>query len=440
MGFIESLYRTGQIQQVYALVEIENDLIAMLHTSKIMKTRVISIPYLRLMQKLHLLLLLLTMPAALVSAQTYTSCPDCWNADSLGNHRAVVRFDGPGTTAHAYIPWRLPLAGVFNHRIIVQDAKTGARIDAASGALTRESGDIFFPAVAKGRYYVYYLPYKNEGKSNYPKGIYLRPDTSAAFIATTAPRNCTVAGFESIDSFNTFYPMQVIATAGETAALKARYAGRSYLVFPEDAKHPIAMQHDLPQRWIQKGFGNKLSIYTMLGDYCPFQVGVYAMTSLEDVRLTFSDLKDDLGHMIPANYISCINTTGVSYDGKPFTKVVNIPAGQVQALWCGVDTRDNSYDGDFAGTVTIAAKNVPPTTIHILLTIGQDMPYAAYTPNMDHLQWLQLDTRAPRTIPSSPLTRRSPSTATPSSASWAEISALTNKVSPHRSAPTSPRR
>src|SRR5580692_828342 len=124
------------------------------------------------MRKLHLLFVLLMAPAALVSAQTvpYTSCPGCWNADSLGNHRAVVRFDGPGTTAHAYIPWRLPLTGAFNHRIIVQDAKTGARVEATPGALTRESGEIFFRAAAKGRYYVYYLPYKNEGKSNYPKG------------------------------------------------------------------------------------------------------------------------------------------------------------------------------------------------------------------------------------------------------------------------------
>ena len=125
------------------------------------------------MQKTHLLFVLLIVQAVFASGQTvpYTSCPGCWNADSLGNHRAVVRFDGPGTIAHAYIPWRVPLTGPFNHRIIVQDAKTGALIDATPVALTREWGDIFFPASGKGRYYVYYLPYKNEGNSNYPKGI-----------------------------------------------------------------------------------------------------------------------------------------------------------------------------------------------------------------------------------------------------------------------------
>src|SRR5271167_1327100 len=136
------------------------------------------------MQKACIFLLSLFLLPLAGSAQLlpYSSCPGCWNADSLGNHRAVVRFDGPGATAHAYIPWRLPLAGPFNHRIMVQDAKTGARIDATPGALSRESGDIFFPAAAKGRYYVYYLPYKNEGSSNYPKGIYLRRDTLAAAV------------------------------------------------------------------------------------------------------------------------------------------------------------------------------------------------------------------------------------------------------------------
>jgi Family of unknown function (DUF6067) len=360
------------------------------------------------MQKacIFLLSLFLLPLAGFTQLPGYRSCPGCWNADSLGNHRAVIRFDGPGATAHAYIPWRLPLAGPFNHRIIVQDARTGARIDATPGALSRESGDIFFPAAAKARYYVYYLPYKNEGKSNYPKGIYLRPDTAAASVATTAPPNCTVIGFESIDSFNTFYPMEVIATAKETAALKTKYTGRPYLLFPEDAKHPIAMQHDLPQRWIQKGVSNKLSTYTLLGDYCPYQIGVYALTSLEDVRLTFSDLKDDLGHTIPASDISCINTTGVSYDGKPFTKMVNIPADHIQALWCGVDTRDNPYDGDFAGTVTITAKNAPPGTIHVVTTIMQSMPYAAYTPTMDHLKWLNSTLAQDNTViaPYTPLT------------------------------------
>lgn len=367
-----------------------------------MKTGIISIAYLRLMQKLYLLLLLLIMPAAFVSAQTiaYTSCPGCWNPDSLGNHRAVVRFDGPGNTAHAYMVWRLPLAGAFNHRIIVQDAKTGKRIDATPGALTRESGEIFFAAAAKERYYVYYLPYKNEGKSNYPKGVYLRPDSSVASVATSAPRNCTVVGFQSIDSFNTFYPMEVIATAKETAALRAKYPTQPFLVFPEDRDHPIRMRYDLPYRWLGKGADGNLSGSgrqgeltgsARRGEYYAYQLGVYAQQALEDLRVVFSGLSDAAGQSIAADASSCINTTGVSYDDHPFTKTVDVPAGQVRALWCGVDIPVSASPGDYTGTVTVTARNCPATTIRLHITVsgmltpdgGADEPA-----KMTRLKWL----------------------------------------------------
>ncbi len=239
------------------------------------------------MQKLRLLLLLTVILSCSARAQQvpYASCPGCWDADSLGNHRAAILFNGTGKVAHVRIPWRLRTPNPAGHRLIIQDGKTGARIlNAAPVSLTRESGDILFePVSGKGKYYVYYLPYRNEGHNNYPKGVYWRPDTTAApeWLHTanaSTPLNCTVTAIQSIDTFNTFYPMEVIATEKETAALKAKYPGRSFLLFPEDASHPIAMQNDLPQRWIKKGAGNTLSIYSLLGEYCPYQIGVYALT------------------------------------------------------------------------------------------------------------------------------------------------------------------
>jgi hypothetical protein len=351
------------------------------------------------MQKMRLLFVLLIAPVALVSAQTitYTSCPGCWNADSLGNHRAVVRFDGPGATAHAYIPWRLPLTGPFDHRIIVQDAKTGARIDATPGALTRESGDIFFRAAAKGRYYVYYLPYKNEGSSNYPKGIYLRPDTPAAPVATAAqaatasPRNCAVIGFQSIDSFNTFYPMEVIATAKEMAALKAKHAGSPFLVFAEDREHSIRMRDDLPYRWIKKGPGGDMSGAARRGEYYAYQLGVYAQQALEDVRVVFGGLSRTAGGSVGEDASSCINTTGVSYDGRPFTKVVDVPAGQVQALWCGIDIPASTVSGLYSGIVTVTAKNCAPRTVQLRITVSDSVAAdggAGDPLKMTRLKWL----------------------------------------------------
>ncbi|GGA99781.1 hypothetical protein GCM10011511_23880 [Puia dinghuensis] len=270
---------------------------------------------------------------------------------------------------------------------------------ATIGPVSRESGELFFqPVSGKGLYYVYYLPYRNEGRSNYPKGVYRQPDTTAA-IPTNAPVNCTVTGFQSIDDFNSFYPMEVIATAQETTALKAKYPTKTFLVFPEDRDHSIRMRNDLPLRWIKKGPAGTLTITAGKGEYCAYQIGLYALKDLDDVRLHFSG---------PFNS-TCINTTGVTYDGKPFTKVVDIPAGQVQALWCGIDIPATATPGDYTGAVTITAKNTTPQVVHIHLTVSNHLVAdgGAGTPaKMTRLKWLNSTLAQENTViaPYTPLT------------------------------------
>ncbi len=246
--------------------------------------------------RLSVLLLLILFSVTTAAAQTsatpikYSDCPGCWNADSLGNHRVVLHFDGGGTGgrpgagmgseaggerfARAVISWRRRDQDPGSKRIIVQDARTGNRVlNATTGVISRESGEVFFePVSGKGDYYIYYMPYRNEGRSNYPKGVYWPPDMTAssqwlrglqaaAHLApssggsegTRLPANCTVREIQSIDAFNSFYPMEVIATAAETWALRDKYKNQGFLVFPEDRQHPIRMRNDLPYRWIRKG-------------------------------------------------------------------------------------------------------------------------------------------------------------------------------------------
>src|ERR1700722_5871208 len=92
-------------------------------------------------QKIGLLLCLLLALSAIGRAQlSYTNCPGCWNPDSLGNHRAMVRYNGSGTVAHVVIPWRRRDNDPGNKRVIVQDSATGARVlNVIEGAVTRES-------------------------------------------------------------------------------------------------------------------------------------------------------------------------------------------------------------------------------------------------------------------------------------------------------------
>ncbi|HTI08842.1 MAG TPA: glycoside hydrolase domain-containing protein [Puia sp.] len=369
------------------------------------------------MQKL-LLLLFFPLACCVAKAQNstdkikYTNCPGCWNPDSLGNHRALVRFNGPGNIARVLIPWRRRDLHPEERRIILQDGQTGKLIlNKTSGALGRESGEIFFePVSGKGIYYIYYMPYRNEGRSNYPKGVYRKADTtasaewlssvrtsiagsngSAAQRAAGAPLNCTVTELQSIDEFNTFYPMEQIATTKEMAALKAKYPGKAFLVFPEDRMHPIRMTTDLPYRWIQKGPGTSLQGEVGRGEYYAYQLGVYAEKPLDELELQFSDLKTTDGKKIPANLISCINTTGTDYEGHPFTKKVAVPQGQVQALWCGVDIPANTAPGSYAGTALVKAKGLAPQSIPVRIKVTDTLLKdggAGSPAKMTRLKWL----------------------------------------------------
>src|SRR6185312_2683021 len=118
-------------------------------------------------------LLLFFSASAMAQKIPYTNCNNCWNPDSLGNHRVVVEYNGTGKVAKVVIPWRRRDTDPQDKRIIIEDAKTHQKVmNVKSGTLDREFGEIYFePASGSGIYYVYYMPYKNEGRSNYPKGV-----------------------------------------------------------------------------------------------------------------------------------------------------------------------------------------------------------------------------------------------------------------------------
>jgi len=280
-------------------------------------------------------------------------------------------------------------------RIIVQDSATGRRIRNVSiRSVTRESGDILFePVSGAGIYYVYYLPYRNEGRSNYPRGVYWRPDTTAdeAWQGRGGdwPVNTKVTGFQAIDSFNSFYPMEVIATAAETEALRAKYRNDPFLLFPEDRGHPIRMRRDLPFRWVRAGPGAAFEARMGLGEYYAYQIGLYALQPLTDVRVEFRPLVNARGETIPVSAMMCINTNGVSYDGHPFVMNVDVPAGQIQPLWCVVRIPPKT-PGVYTGTVAVLA-NGRRQQIRLRFEVGQRLvPDGGvdHPAEMTRLQWL----------------------------------------------------
>jgi len=332
----------------------------------------------------------------------YTSSNGAWNADSLGNHRAVVSYNGSGKLARVIIEWRRHDSSPETKRIIVQDAKTGNQIpNAAVVRVNRELGDIFFePVSGAGKYYIYYMPYRNEGRSNYPKCVYVKPDSAAntswmkGITATSFKPNAFCTEIQSIDTFNSFYPMEIIATAKETAAIKKKYAGQPFIIFPEDRMHPIKMKADLPQRWIEKGAAVGFSGTADKDENFSFQLGVYALQDLQDVQVSFSDLKNANGGTIESKGISCINTDGTAYNDLPLKNKVAVSAGSVQPLWCVLQIPLQSPAGLYSGTATVKSAGTKEKKIALSITVSKTIAVAHGVnepQKMTRLAWLNSD-------------------------------------------------
>lgn len=80
-----------------------------------------------------------------------------WNADSLGNHRAVIKVTEKADAVVEHIPWRRRDRNPEQKGIYVFDASSGKRIlNVVCLNINREFGDVVFqPMTVPGDYYVY---------------------------------------------------------------------------------------------------------------------------------------------------------------------------------------------------------------------------------------------------------------------------------------------
>ena len=220
-----------------------------------------------------------------------------WDCESLGNHRAVVRVDKPAEAVWAHIEWRRRDKAPEEKNVVVVRADMAERVhNVARIEVNREFGDLLFEARTAGDYYVYYMPYRNIADSDFMRkyfshfGYEPAEDTadrgwlakhSLAEPATAAPAlqrlpRAETVEIQAISDFHRFDPMEIIATRDEVKALLAQHAGRAYLVFPEDRRHPIRMSGDIPKRWIDKGLSDVLTGEACRGECYAFQLGVFA--------------------------------------------------------------------------------------------------------------------------------------------------------------------
>ncbi|MGA2202629.1 MAG: glycoside hydrolase domain-containing protein [Terriglobales bacterium] len=314
-----------------------------------------------------------------------------WDADSYGNHRAVVRVRGSGEAVWAHLPWRRRDQNPDAKEVMVVDAKTGHRVrNVVRVAVNREYGDfVFEPVSGLGDYYFYYLPYTGTIHSPYPKITYLTPKPTASLEWLTrndllhpetaqGNRNkfpaANVVEFQSVDEFNSFYPMEVIATSAETAHLLAQYPQAAYLVFPEDRRNAIRMTSDLPALWTQRGPGGPFRGEAARGEFYAFQLGVWAARApLSNLQVKFGDLQSEgSGVTIPPDAFRCFNLGGVDWQGTRFTRAVSVAQRTVAPLWCGVQVPEEASAGLYRGELTVTAEGKSETPIAIELAVGPE--------------------------------------------------------------------
>ncbi len=343
------------------------------------------------------LLLTVTMVTAVVYYNSLVSgnilySVGTWEADSLGNHRAIVEVTDDTDAVLANIVWRRRDKYPENKAVIIIDENTNKKINnKVRIEINREYGKIVFqPESGSGRYYFYYLPYMQEGRSNYPTVTYREPDNNADLSwlekhnlsdksnlnenAAMLPE-AAVVEFQSIDSFNSFYPMEVIATQSEVNELLAQHSAESYLLFPEGRKYPIRMNDDLPLRWIQNGAVVNFSGKASRGEFYAFQVGVFSIQEdIEDIQVDFTGLQNSSNEVkIPASGFSSFNTEGINWDGNPFDRTCSVKSGKVQAMWFGIQIPKEIKSSKYNGILTIKPDGLPEKEIEITIDVSNEV-------------------------------------------------------------------
>lgn len=358
----------------------------------------------------------------------YTVAAEPWDS-LLGNHRVHIWVERPVDAIHAHIPWRR-VDDNPDQKALLLFGPEGVRVlNLITGNINAESGDIAFEAKHAGSYLLYYLPHadlKGHHSVLGPKGEYRSPQPAAnpswikcfstSALSRSAPNwqrlpKARIVEFQARTKLDSFYPMQVAATADEIQQLNANHP-HPILLFPEDREHPIQMDDILPRRWIQNGPQSAFSAAAFRGEFYVFQVGVYANAALAKsvipISIHFGDLLSAEGENIPSSAWECLNISGVDARGVSFNKKIKVKPGKIYALWCGIQIPLGAKAGRYSGTIQIVINDVTSLPIQFNCEVhrefirdgGVDQPW-----RISRIKWLNstIGSEATVTSPYTPL-------------------------------------
>lgn len=172
--------------------------------------------------------------------------------------------------------------------------------------------------------------------------------------------------------------------------IRNEYKGQTYVVFPEVREKSIQWFDSLRTEWIDQSRSTKeYRFKAQPGEYYTYQLGVWALDSLKDVRVEFSDLNAGKGKKIPVSEMTCFNLEGTDLHGEYFTKKLGVKAGRIHPLWIGVNL-ENAEPGEYKGKVKVKA-NGKTRTIPLSVTVtGEKVKNHGYDEGkrMARMNWL----------------------------------------------------
>ncbi len=304
----------------------------------------------------------------------------------LGKHRALISVSQSGPVARLDLEWRRHDKDVARNRFIIVSKQTGDTIrNIYRLEINNEHCDILFGPVTAGEYYFYYLPFylwiPDGDRGGYMKDYsVMEPPLDESWLAINQIKSGNPGRFikascleiQARTEFDSFYPMEVIATEKEKKALIAKHSGEKFLLFPMDRKFPVRMLDNIPQQWVLNPISHKFQGTACKNEYYAFQIGVWALENLENLQIDFKPLKGE-SYTLPVTAMTCLNTGGIDPAGKEFTKTVNVTNGRVQALWVGLDLPKNIPAGEYKGKLIVKTNQAGQKEIDVAIKITDEI-------------------------------------------------------------------
>jgi hypothetical protein len=310
----------------------------------------------------------------------YTIADVPWQED-LGNHRTVMEIPSKAEAVHLNYLWRRHDRKIEDKEFIIINKETGARVSNIHRVeVNNEKCELIFGPVEKGTYFFYYLPYEVQVREGYYRRNYNKkeekPDknwTNNMQLQIESLPRAEVLEIQARVPFDSFYPMEVIATEEEKELYTKEYASGNFVLFPEDRIYPIRMLDEVPLKWIESPLNKKFEGSAMINEYYPFQLGLWAFQmDIKDVKIEFSELTNG-EEVIEANKLTCFNIEGIDPMGKAFDKRVDVSRGDVQPLWIGVDINKDVKPGTYSGTISVTAENASVQQVELKLKIKNEV-------------------------------------------------------------------